>query len=886
MARHQIIYTSCMRGIDGVNDGQQIFSYDRGFSNCKSDAVKGLFTYQVPSLEPGQVMTEEVAKEMPQAFSYRYIEESACAVTLNTYLGRDYMGSAGRFGNHLSHSIVCDFDDFDVYPAELYGSTALRSYMEYEEVNNPNPPDYLPTPELEKGYFADIDSVTDFLSEGDNLEYFKKMFVAMCFFKSERKRLVICDEPENIIKWIAALQYTLPLDIAKKVNFTTYEFDPELSPAQICGVITKGTRYNPGSYASSGRHFVFDFLNNQFSGAADIDEPLMDFIDTAMSFSYDSLTEFFDFVMNHTEYRELDERYFSCYLLYSLYLDGLRDVPEERFSQIADFAENFLNEEEMKRFLSLLVDSSDIIGEFGNEYALKVLRYLLGYSNLLTSAQINTVKQMAVGRINYSLSDPDITEEGFSNIYESVNEIARSQRLSIPAELMNDTNRDRLLGIISGNAVAEWKIHSIIRVICDYVKDMRLPVDELYPDRKVGGVFSGIFNAVYSVGRDKGRTLLEKILDNFKDSTTYLTNMALNIEGYLKDLAGGDLSVDFLWKKFAMSIEDFDKSKAEQVVSVFAECERYDLIYLVYEARIRKASSFPEAYEVAREELYGRLRKYPAYASQYASQVHEKYFARFNKALDRMQDSEALPYAKELLRSSIQFRVDSDYVNDLIEALSHYVKIGKISPEDSALIDDMVRYQRDIRKKPLEGRCLLLVTGIKLSKARDARDIAPITAELSELSGGKPAELREDEKTVEKYFDWILSDTLKFRLDSEDYKGIFDLFKMSSSAKKEFIESCCKASFKKTKGNDEDYTEFIKFLKFVLESGDKDDLNTVGKFLNKLNKQKIADLDEEVQGKFKTEPDFLSKWKEVKAVAETSSNFFSGFSGMFKKKDN
>ena len=53
MAKHQIIYTSCMRGIDGVNDGQQIFSYDASFQDGKSEEVKSLFTYQVPSLPAG-----------------------------------------------------------------------------------------------------------------------------------------------------------------------------------------------------------------------------------------------------------------------------------------------------------------------------------------------------------------------------------------------------------------------------------------------------------------------------------------------------------------------------------------------------------------------------------------------------------------------------------------------------------------------------------------------------------------------------------------------------------------------------------------------------------------------------------------------------------------
>ena len=68
MAKHQIIYTSCMRGIDGVNDGQQVFSYDESFSDSKTEDVKALFTYQVPSLPAGTLMSEEIAKTMPASF--------------------------------------------------------------------------------------------------------------------------------------------------------------------------------------------------------------------------------------------------------------------------------------------------------------------------------------------------------------------------------------------------------------------------------------------------------------------------------------------------------------------------------------------------------------------------------------------------------------------------------------------------------------------------------------------------------------------------------------------------------------------------------------------------------------------------------------------------
>ena len=49
MGAHQIIYTSCMRGIDGINDGQQVFSYDAGFQDAGNDEIKSLFAYQHPA---------------------------------------------------------------------------------------------------------------------------------------------------------------------------------------------------------------------------------------------------------------------------------------------------------------------------------------------------------------------------------------------------------------------------------------------------------------------------------------------------------------------------------------------------------------------------------------------------------------------------------------------------------------------------------------------------------------------------------------------------------------------------------------------------------------------------------------------------------------------
>ena len=315
-----------MRGIKGVNDGQQVFSYDSQFTDSDNDEVKSLYSYKPPELEPGVRMSEEIALTLPKSFIFRRFEDGRCSISLSTYLGRDYMGSAGRFGNHLSHVIITDENDFTSYPCEYYGGSALRDHMEFDEVNNPNPPAFLPTPVLEKGYTVDVDSVIDFLSIGDRLEVYKNMLFAMLSFEKDKKRVVICDEQENIIMWIAALEYALPLKIALKINFTTYEYDPSLSASQICGVVPSGTRYTDESFRLN---HVFDFFQNKYAEFSK-DDDFYDFIDTAFSLSFDSIQDFHSFILNGYSYEGADENWYSAYALYSKMADGIIGITTQK----------------------------------------------------------------------------------------------------------------------------------------------------------------------------------------------------------------------------------------------------------------------------------------------------------------------------------------------------------------------------------------------------------------------------------------------------------------------------------------------------------------------------------------------------------------------------
>ena len=882
MAKHQIIYTSCMRGIDGVNDGQQIFSYDESFSDCKSEDVKSLFTYQVPNLQPGVIMTEEIAASMPAAFSYKLLKNGNTSVSLNTYLGRDYMGSAGRFGNHLCHAIVTDFNDLTVYPCELYGGSSLRSSMEYEEVNNPNPPGYLTEPVLEKGYIIDPDTISEFLEIGENLDYYKQMVAAMLRYPVEKKRIVICDETENIVKWIAALHYALPLDIAKVVNFTTYDFDPELSSSQICGVINEGSRYSVGNYVSSNKHYIFDFINSRFNEVGG-DDPYLDFLDTAFSFSFDSLEEFHQFILEQTSYREASEELYAGYYLYSFLKDGLSEITLDQFRHATEFANKYISDAIKVSIVSKIIEEAYKINELDNEYALTIFRYLLNSYSILNQEQRVSVKSIVVNRIIEAVSDSSIEEAAFTTLYNDIDEIARSINLSIPAELMSGDTRQQLINVM-GQSVALWKVYFIVRVISDYVKDTKLSVEELYPDRPIGGLFFGIVRAVYSLGRKHGFDVVENILNDFKDNAMYLVNMALNIEGFLSDLQMDEMDTKHLWDYFISLVLPMQEEEIRGINEAFAEYERFEEMYVLFKARIKNEQNLKQIREIFRDTFEYWFTKKQKYAMSYAEKVLKSYEEAYEEKIGSLSNEDGFKYAREILHIAMKMKVKDGYVDLLVAAISEYIPIEKPSKENEKLIMEMQQYQFEVCNQKISGRLLLLCIGLQFDKIIREKDVERITSQVMLFADETGADVSKlgGERTKD-YFEWVLNNPLKYSLNRDDLTNIYQLFTMSKSASSFFMEYCCKNIYKSCK-DEKDYGDFAEFLAFMFENGTNDDVDNTGKFLCKLSKQKLEELDEEMTTLFKRDRKATHKWEEVRETAESTNPLLNNLSGLFKRK--
>lgn len=128
-----------------------------------------------------------------------------------------------RPGNFIKHLYVGDVTDYPIsymneklYP---YCDYPVEYYYEQNETC-----DFLPVKELEplpkynkkeiKGFYQDgrqqaIENAISFLVEQYQLPY------------RERKALIIKDEAENVLKWIACITYALPLELSKRISFST-----------------------------------------------------------------------------------------------------------------------------------------------------------------------------------------------------------------------------------------------------------------------------------------------------------------------------------------------------------------------------------------------------------------------------------------------------------------------------------------------------------------------------------------------------------------------------------------------------------------------------------------------------------------------------------------
>lgn len=875
MSVHQIIYTSCMRGINGVNDGQQVFSYTEGFPYQNNSEVSGLFSYQPPALEAGVIMSEEIALTMPSAFTYRRLEDGTYALKLSTYLGRDYMGSAGRFGNFLSHVVLVAQEYFSGYPCEYYSSATLRSKMAFEEVNQPNPPRFLPSPVLSKGGAVTVESVIQFLRVGERATVYKKMLSAMLSFESERKRVVICDEPEHIILWIAALHYALPVETAKTVNFTTYEFDPSLSVSQICGVQQSGTRFQSGD---TTQHFVFDLFRHHCAELP-CDNTYFEFIGIAFSFSFQSLLDFHEFLGKGYDYHGANTEIYAGYTLFRLLTFGMEDISGEELKRALEFATNYGHTGEKVRIAQKILADYNLLLSLEKDVFYSLLHYMFTNQPNMDATSKEVVKRLVVDRVLKAFVNVSVTKEEYIGLYKEIAQICQQYSLGLATELMKESNREKLFHVMQ-QEMSTWKTAFIIGVMCSYVKENRIPAHELSPNKPLGSTFYGIVQGCYRTSEKNGFYMVQCILQEFSSDGQYLTQMTLYLDEVMTALSQGDKQLEKIWDVYATLLLKYQPSYMNTAYTTLKQQNKMTQMWALFSAEIQQTTDLDKGEQLFLQHFQQYIRKNKDVQSHYSQGILSLYQQYLCQFLPEERREKMINLFDLLLHESIS----TSFSKELIQELLGKIPLESPSQEDSALLRNILDYTMNVQESTVTGRLSLFTIGLMLSSVRKRKEFQEGLEQLTQLTETELASLTKlSESALEKYFDWILPIACTYARRSEEMGQFFDLFQMSVGSQRCYVSECTKLYLKECKEK-KDYTLFTEFFDFACQLSSDSVYEDMGKEVGRLSKNKLTALDESITCVFRKDREALKAWDRVKNTAQSSSPMLDNLTSLFKRR--
>jgi len=744
-----------------------------------------------------------------------------------TYLNRDHNGQMSS--NYLSHGILLDEKELNFYPAEIYGSGMWYSRMDDDAISSPETPQLLPAPKIIKGQRVSVQGVMDFLAE-NRIGLYKKMLAAMFLYKSTKKKIIICDSFENIIMWIAALHYALPLEIAKDISFATYEYDPARSHYQICGAASTGTAYNP-----NGAHFIFDFTRGIFPD-----------IDTSdIFFSMESYQAFHEFIIEKLTYRSADENYLKAFSLYRMLECGLNTLSFRAFRDAMHMANSHAYKSVLAEVHEEIIRNKAFIMSTSDEFALEMLKAL--------PPTKDSTNELIAERVIVNFKSKSATRDSFWDFYKSVKDICTD----ISPELIKDSNMKTMAAHLTDE---QWQWDFLVEICCDYVISHNISVENLSLDYKMGRLIGDIVAARINKNPNLGFVLVTRIIARFAHDWSYLANMAFNLEGVILDAPESEAICNKHWAYVYDMIVSHQSQSRQHVYKLFFSLDRSDQVFELYSVFMNRAANS----KVARELFFEQLKiEDKGYIQDYHIGIYEHYY----NFLATQNDSTA---KRELVRFIADNNITADFVPGLIDMILTEIPIGSLSKDNEKMVNILLDYCREC----LPERLILLASGMLIVKASSAFELVNTMNTIKNI-----AKADVISGVDSKYVNWVAPHMFGCSKSPEELEKCYRLYKHTTETTKDFITVWCKES---TRGRE--LIGMIMFLGFLFAVGDASNRNDTGKIFGKLNKQRLEALNEAVLQKYNGDVKHLFYWSEVYDAAASSSSVFSGISNLFRRK--
>lgn len=255
MSFRQVYYTSCRKGLRG-SPGFQVNAASCGIAPNLLQQVERLCVYVPPVSAPSRPGPGEL-DQFPLALIYQPIQDGATVVAQARYIGADY---SGRFGNYFAHCLITTAPAADLgelLPIQLWRSP-LWSATESETTELPEAGPATP------GGAIDLPQLADFLADKGRMEHVAAFVTAAEQALRSHRRVVIVDSSDCVARWIAAMCFVLPRNLALQLTFNTYVKSPYQTDALVVGT-TADSDFGFAPHEIRHTVFLFDFVGARFT---------------------------------------------------------------------------------------------------------------------------------------------------------------------------------------------------------------------------------------------------------------------------------------------------------------------------------------------------------------------------------------------------------------------------------------------------------------------------------------------------------------------------------------------------------------------------------------------------------------------------------------------
>lgn len=845
MKFEQLIATYKQSGFDGV-PGWGILSKSRGFAE-----------------DMAKKYSEKPYAVTATAFTYEYVNGRK-VFTRITPGGEAVLSDGSRTRNIVCHTLYGKSVGDGRLPCEYILSPSFVHGVSESEVSCGEGTDYLPQCELAPSSNVTVNRIMNFLGINDRQLLFRQMLYALTDRENADKPIFICDDEENIPLWIGALSFALPYRISELLSFTTSCIPHDgMDSYRICGIRSEDMNDTTRANALKLGACLFDLKSGEIPEQA-VTHPLYTFLSDGMLHAYNNVEAFKSYAES-CFYNATPDRMQEIFTSYATVTNGIAATTYRDFAVSAVAVNNHGSDEAYVRLVEAALADRNAVCTFDPTYVCAILIFICGKPEILSYKLQNAIKEYIPHVSLAIICGADSGEEKLFAFYEKATICAESVGISLPRRLMSQKYRRFIVSLLASDA-PDYKIRLVCKIFREYLISKHMTFEDLTPEADGGSFITEFIQACAPYSDESVKHMMYAV----SYDPVILCSSYLTVENALSER---------FERLVPTAQEEFiSYASAKEPAGIYKhlmECDRAELIFAVFSARMEVADSADQLTQDFEEHDKDYFSVSDAYFNEYYVPSLELYCEVFRRNFStRLEDGEF--YA---LHSAAKHRVCIKYSQELCDNVLMRDVCPAPNQKQKELLWLIANYVRNVCKTPLSGRLLCLCFASQLDGIDSQKSYEKLFPTLAEYVKHEKVDLSTlEDNELDDYMEWLVPNMAEYLPDYTTLCGMYGFFSFTRQAEEKYISEFTKPYVKSGKSKGE-FTPLCELIRFVSDRCSDDGKRACAGQISKLSSKNIEALRACAEFHFDSDLAAISKFNELLSIASEKTSIFKKLFG-------